>query len=119
KQYLDDFYRFNDDRGRYRLVTLTGAGVRTGDSGKPWKGVNPTDSGRHWALPLRALQAAYPNTELNRLSTQEKLDLLEGAGLVYWPPRGLVPQQKRYSDENPGVLVQDVVTDIGPVSSQA
>ncbi len=119
KQYLDDFYRFNDDRGRYRLVTLTGAGIRTGDSGKPWKGVNPTDSGRHWALPLRALQAAYPSTELARLSTQEKLDLLEEAGLVYWPPRGLVPQQKRYSDENPGVLVQDVITDIGPVSSQA
>src|SRR3546814_4801090 len=34
-------------------------------------------------------------------------------------PRGSVPQQKRYADENPGVPVQDIVTDIGPVSSQA
>lgn len=119
KQYLDDFYRFNDDRGRYRLVTLTGAGVRTGDSGKPWRNVDPTGSGRHWALPSRALQAAYPGKDLTKLSTQEKLDLLDGAGLVYWPPRGSVPQQKRYTDESPGVQVQDVVTDIGPVSSQA
>ncbi len=30
KSYLDDFYRYNDERGRYRLVTLTGAGTRTG-----------------------------------------------------------------------------------------
>lgn len=119
KQYLDDFYRFNDSKGRYRLVTLTGAGLRSGDSGKPWKGVNPSDSGRHWALPLSSLQGAYPKLDLTGLNTQEKLDLLDEAGLIYWPPRGSVPQQKRYSDENPGVPLQDIITDIGPVSSQA
>ena len=119
KQYLDDFYRFNDEKGRYRLVTLTGAGLRTGDSGKPWRKVNPSDSGRHWAVPSRALQAAYPGRDLSKLSTPEKLELLDEAGLIYWPTRGSVPQQKRYADENPGVLLQDIVTDIGPVSSQA
>lgn len=119
KQYLDDFYRFDDEKGRYRLVTLTGAGLRTGDSGKPWKGVNPSDSGRHWAVPSRALQGAYPDRDLSKLTTPEKLDLLDEAGLIYWPPRGSVPQQKRYADENPGVLLQDIITDIGPVSSQA
>jgi len=117
--YLDKFYRFNDDRGRYRLVTLTGAGVRSGDSGKPWRGVDPTNSGRHWALPMRALQAAYPDRNVSNLSTQEKLNLLDEAGLIYWPPKGSVPQQKRYSEENPGVLIQDIVTDIGPISSHA
>jgi DNA modification methylase len=119
QKYLDDFYRFTDERGRYRLVTLTGAGVRTGDSGKPWRNVDPTDSGRHWAVPKSALEAAYPEIDISKLSTQEKLDLLDGAGLVYWPPRGSVPQQKRYSDENPGVGVQDIITDIGPISSQS
>lgn len=118
-QYLEDFYRFEDERGKYRLVTLTGAGTRTGDSGKPWRGVDPTGSGRHWAVPARALEAAYPDRDLGKLSTQEKLDLLDGAGLVYWPPRGSVPQQKRYSDENPGVNVQDVISDIGPLSSHS
>lgn len=118
--YIRDFYRFKDERGRYRLVTLTGAGTRTGDSGRPWRGVDPTTSGRHWAVPMKALRAAYPDRpDLASLPTQEKLDLLDSAGLVYWPTRGSVPQQKRYSDENPGVPLQDIVTDIGPISSQS
>lgn len=119
KSYLEKFYRFNDDRGQYRLVTLTGAGVRTGDSGKPWRGVDPTASGRHWAVPLATLRASYPGRDISKLSTQEKLDLLDEVGLIYWPKRGSIPQQKRYSNENPGVQLQDIVTDIGPVSSQA
>ena len=119
EDYIEKFYRFDDEKGRYRLVTLTGAGTRSGDSGKPWRGVDPTSSGRHWAVPIGALQAAYPNRDLSVLSTQEKLDLLDEAGLVYWPPRGSVPQQKRYSDENPGVPIQDIITDIRPLSSQS
>jgi len=119
ESYLENFYRFNDDKGRYRLVTLTGAGTRSGDSGKPWRNVDPTPSGRHWALPMRALKAAYPDMDLSDLTTQEKLDFLDKADLVYWPPRGSVPQQKRYATENPGVLVQDIITDMGPISSQS
>ncbi|MBE7158425.1 MAG: site-specific DNA-methyltransferase, partial [Rhodospirillales bacterium] len=119
KSYLDDFYRFNDKKGRYRLVTLTGAGTRAGDSGKPWRNVDPTTSGRHWAVPLGSLKRAYPDVDLTGISTQEKLELLDKAGLIYWPTRGSVPQQKRYADENPGVPVQDIVTDIGPISSQS
>src|SRR3546814_16078942 len=41
KSYLDAFYRFSDGKGRSRLVTLTVAGVRTGDSGNPWRNVVP------------------------------------------------------------------------------
>lgn len=119
KSYLDDYYRFSDERGRYRLVTLTGAGTRTGDSGKSWRGVDPTGSGRHWAVPAKALERAYPDQSMSGLSTQEKLDLLDAADLIYWPTRGSVPQQKRYSDEAPGVQIQDIITDIGPISSQS
>lgn len=119
QSYLDNYYRFEDDNGRYRLVTLTGAGTRTGDSGRPWRGVDPTDSGRHWAVPARALQTAYPNVDFSQKTTQEKLDMLDDAGLVYWPPRGSVPQFKRYSDEAPGVLIQDVITDIRPIASHS
>jgi adenine specific DNA methylase Mod len=50
QKYLDDHYRFEDQRGRYRLVTLTGAGTCSGDSGAPWRGVDPTEVGRHWAV---------------------------------------------------------------------
>jgi hypothetical protein len=103
ESYLTDYYRFKDDKGYYQFVALTGAGVRTGDSGKAWRGIDPTDSGRHWAVPSRTLKAAYPNLDLSKLSTQDKLDLLDKAGLIYWPPKGSIPRQKRYSDENPGV----------------
>ena len=119
ESYLDKFYRFSDRRGRYRLVTLTGAGTRAGDSGKPWRGVNPTSVGRHWAVPLGALKAIADEQNIQTLSTQEKLDLLDSAGLIYWPPKGRVPQQKRYLDEAEGVSIQDVITDILPISSQA
>ena len=33
--YTQRYYRFQDERGWYRLVSLTGAGTRTGDSGRP------------------------------------------------------------------------------------
>ena len=119
-EYLDNYYRYEDNRGKYRLVTLTGAGTREGDSGREWRGVDPTDSGRHWAVPLKALQLAYPDrVDLNHLSTQDKLDLLDEVGLIYWPPRGSVPQQKRYADEGEGVPIQDIITDIQPIGAQA
>lgn len=118
-QYINDYYRYEDDRGQYRLVTLTGMGTRQGDSGRPWRGIDPTDSGRHWAVPKASLEAAYPDRSLSAMSVQERLDLLDEAGLVYWPKHGKVPQQKRYLDEAEGVLIQDIISDIRPLGSQA
>ena len=34
--------------------------------------------------------------------------------MIHWPPKGRVPRQKRYAHENPGVPLQDIVTDINP-----
>ncbi len=118
-EYLERFYRFVDERGRYRLVTLTGAGIRKGDSGLPWRGVDPNLSGRHWAVPILYLRRLGLNGGLDRMNTQEKLEFLDSNGLVYWPPKGNVPQFKRYLDETEGVPIQSIVTDIGPLSSQA
>ena len=119
-EYLDNYYKFKDERGRFRLVTLTGAGTRTGHSGKPWRGVDPTVSGRHWAVPKAALTKAFPDrAELDELPTQTKLDMLDEAGVIHWPKRGTVPQQKRYVDESPGVLIQDIITDIKPLGAHA
>ena len=120
KSYIDDYYRHEDDRGRFRLVTLTGAGTtRHGDSGKPWRGIDPSDVGRHWAVPIKAFRSHFPNIDPAAISTQAKLDLLDEAGIIYWPERGTIPQQKRYLDEGEGVPIQDTITDISPISSQA
>ena len=118
KDYLEQ-YRFEDERGYYRLVDLTGAGTSAGDSGKPWRGVDPTDIGRHWAVPMKSLQAAFPGKDVAALPLLERLDLLDKAGLVHWPETGKSPRHKRYADEAPGVQIQDVCTDINPIGSQA
>ena len=119
-EYLETYYRYEDERGKYQLVSLTGAGTTMGHSGREWRGINPTDVGRHWAVPQRALQNAYSDrADLDDLTTQEKLDLLDEAGLIYWPSQGRVPRQKRYEDEGEGVPIQDIITDISPVGAHA
>lgn len=115
-EYIRKYYSQRDERGAFQAVSLTGAGTRTGDSGMPWRGINPTHVGRHWAVPLGALARAYPDTNLSALSSQEKLELLNGAGLVLWPKADGTPRQKRYLDENPGVALQDIILDIGALS---
>ena len=76
----------------------------------------PFNSNRNYAAPVgsAAAGAAFKNTW-----TLSDLDLLDEAGLVYWPERGSVPQQKRYTDEGEGVPIQDIGTDIAPIGDQA
>ncbi len=119
ERYLDRFYRFADEKGRFRIGDLTGAGVRHGDSGKPWREYDPTTAGRHWAIPTGAIRRAGINGDFEALGPQEKLDRLDAIGLIYWPPKGRVPQFKRYLENDRGSPIQDVITDIGPLASQA
>lgn len=115
-EYLQMYYRHEDDFGRYRLSDLTGAGVRTGESGSSWRGVNPTEVGRHWAVPSRVIDMLG----LGSLkTTKEKLDALDKEGFIYWPSRGSTPQLKRYLDMSEGVPIQDVIDDIRPISTHA
>jgi site-specific DNA-methyltransferase (adenine-specific) len=118
EDYLESFYRFSDKKGRYRLGDLTGAGTRTGDSGKSWKDVDPTKKGRHWAVPNKVIEEQIGPLDKS-LTVQEKLDLLDEHDLIYWPSKGTVPQLKRYLREEGGVAIADVITDINPISSQA
>lgn len=48
-EYLSKFYRHVEPETgrRYRLSDLTGAGVRHGETGKPWRGVDVTAKKRH------------------------------------------------------------------------
>ena len=119
ESYIRRFYRHEDEKGRYTLSDLTGAGVRFGDSGEPWRGVSPTEMGRHWAVP-RASLLENTDQDIGSLTSQQKLDLLDRLGLVYWPPNGRVPRRKRYLDESkPEMPVQSTWTDIPPIGAQA
>ncbi len=118
EEYLENFYRFSDGKGRFRIGDLTGAGKRTGESGQPWRGVNPTDVGRHWAVPNKAVAELF-GPEAPRWSVGEKLDALDKSGLIYWPPKGRVPGFKRYFNPNAGVPIVDVIVDIDPIAAQS
>ena len=109
KKYVNSAYRHTDKDGRrFSLGDLKGAGKRTGSSGKPWKGINPDETGYHWAIPNKAIPA-----ELLKRSCQEKLDYLDSIGRIYWPPKGRMPRYKRYLDEMPGTPIDTLWDDIG------
>ncbi len=120
-EYLEKFYRYEDEKGRYQVVTLTGASVSQGESGKPWRSVDPTAVGRHWAVPEKEAwpEGVQPPENYESLSVHERLDALDAKGLIYWPPKGKVPRFKRYLSTSKGRRVHDVITDINPLSGQA
>ena len=53
-----------------------------------------------------------------RYSKKRMQDLIDESRIIQTKP-GRVPAYKRYLDEMPGVPLQDLWTDIGPLSSQA
>jgi DNA modification methylase len=116
--YIKDFYRYSDEKGSFRIGDLTGAGTRTGESGQPWRAINPTDIGRHWATPNKILLEIF-GEEFAEWTVQQKLDALDKEGLIYWPVKGRVPGFKRYLDNKAGVPINDVITDINPIGAQA
>lgn len=59
---------------------LTGSGIRHGESGKPWKGFNPTAKGRHWAVPGALLEDL--DEDLSGLTQHQKLDRLYELGMI-------------------------------------
>ncbi|HXS06385.1 MAG TPA: DNA methyltransferase [Rhizomicrobium sp.] len=121
ESYVENFYKFTDEHGQYRLVTLDGPGIRGGGSGTPWRGVDPGLKGRHWEVPPdRALPEWFKHPDnYASMTVQERLDVLDKAGLIYWPKRGSVPQYKRYLSVAEGNPVQDIISDIRPLGSHA
>jgi DNA modification methylase len=100
--YLERFFKFDDlnGRGRYWTGDLTGAGTRKGESGKSWRGFDPTAKGRHWMHPPAVL------------------DELDRDNRIYWPKTaGAWPKLKRYATEAKGIPLQDIIDDIYGLST--
>ena len=118
EKYIESKYGNSDEGGRFMPDNLTGAGVTDGDSGKAWRGFDPSTLGRHWAVPLAPIEQLVGTEGVAKLNTQEKLDILDQNGYVYWPKKkGGFPRFKRYMGS--GLPIQSVITDIFPINSQA
>ncbi|MBL8137117.1 MAG: restriction endonuclease [Acidobacteria bacterium] len=97
--YLDKYYKFDDGDGRlYWRADLCAAGVRHGKSGEPWRGIDPGAKGMHWKFGV------------------DTLDKLDAEGRIYWPPKGTMPQYKRYREELMGLAVSDLWDDIDRIN---
>ena len=98
-EYIDKSYR-HVEKGtgrRFRLDNLTGpGGAAKGNPHYEVMGIT-----RHWRY------------------SKENMQELVDAGRVVQTAPGRVPAYKRYLDEMPGVPIQDIWTDIGPIQSQS
>ena len=83
---------------RFKKVPIHAPGERNGDTGKPWKGMNPP-TGKHWQY------------------RRSVLDELDARGEIYWSSNGN-PRRKVYFDESKGVAVQDIWLDVKDAHNQ-
>jgi DNA modification methylase len=119
QDYIDAEFRKDDDGEFVKYENLTGPGVTKGPSGQPWRGVDPSKSGRHWAIPERVLKQF--GIDDPQLSTQEKLEKLLEVGRIKTTADGtpLMRGLKTYLNELPGMPLQTVWTDIPKVGNTA
>jgi len=92
-----------DDGETYRTKDLTGQGTRQGETGKPWRDVDPTRGGRHW----RVMHAA--------------LDAMDAEGRIHWQRNGM-PRERAllpYVPDERQAVVGDVWNDIDSINAGA
>ena len=99
-EYIKSNYR-NIEKGTKRLFKSTDltAAKGGGDTSYEWKGRKPSE-GRFWAY------------------SKANMEKFEKEGRLYYTRTGM-PRLKQYLDEMPGVSIQDLWTDISPISSLA
>ena len=98
-----------DDKGYktdYYGNVLTGSGIRGGDSGKPWKGFDPTSKGRHWAVPGALLDDL--DEDISDLPQHQKLDRLYELGMITITEGDAWPMYERYLKPTDGQALPDI-----------
>lgn len=99
QKYITSFYKYAEENTgrRYRLDNLAGpGGAAKGNPSYEVMGVT-----RYWRY------------------SKEKMEELIKQGRIIQTKSGAVPAYKRYLDEMPGVPLQDIWADLGPISSRS
>lgn len=90
---------FEKESGRrYKKVPIHAPGTRNGETGQPWRGMNPPP-GKHWQY------------------TPATLDQMDQRGQIYWSPNGN-PRRKVFLDESNGKPAQDIWLDFRDAHNQ-
>ena len=93
-------------RTNYYGNVLTGSGTRKGESGKPWRGFDPTAKGRHWAIPGALLEDI--GEDISHLTQHQKLDRLFELGYIKIVKGQAWPIYERYLKSDDGQPVSDI-----------
>ena len=115
KNYTEEEIRENfagkDDRGRYRLNSLSEGQGRDGQDFE-WKGVRPAKHGKgcHWHVPARIVNLLVGEEKGKKMSVRERLELLDEHNYVV-PGKSSV-YYKTYLHEQDGKMVQDLWADV-------
>ena len=100
EKYLEP-YKHEDEKGQYRHAPLMVSGKRNGETGRPWRGIDPNKSGRngmHWVTI---------HANLEKFEKEEK---------IYWTRNGQ-PLLKYYLHESKGKPITDLWDDINLISA--
>ena len=105
--HVGNYFKKQDERGRYWTNALTGAGIRKGDSGKPWRGYDPTERARHWAVPGNLVRGLGID---EAMPLRDKLEQLYQSGYIDLPPKGSIalPTFRQYLKDLQGTPLQDI-----------
>jgi len=95
-------YSHEDENGFFQPVPILASGKRNGETGKPWRGIDPNNVGNHGMHWLRA---------------PSNLEELDKQGMIYWPSGGGVPRLKYYLEEAKGRIINDFWDDINVINS--
>lgn len=106
--HVQEYFVQEGDRWRtnYYGNVLTGSGTRGGESGKPWRGIDPTAKGRHWAIPKALLDEV--DEDLSGLTQHQKLDRLYELGYIKIEPGQAWPMYEHYITPEDGTPVSDL-----------
>ncbi|MBC8028882.1 MAG: restriction endonuclease [Pyrinomonadaceae bacterium] len=105
EDYIRNYFVFSDEhvatRGKYRVNDITGSGLRNGETGKIWRGIDPAKigKGRHW------------------MRTPDELEEMAADGRIHFPPKGGTPGWKRYENELKGQPIDSIWDDIPALTS--
>jgi len=93
------------DGVKYQTYELTGAGItKDGETGRPWRGFDPTALGRHWG------------------NGHAQMDAWDSNGEIHWPRDKGFPRRrdlKPFDPEGREIVVGDVWVDIDRINQSA
>ena len=87
EEWIDREYPKFDARGRYKLVPIHAPGTRHGETGQPWRDMNPPP-GKHWQY------------------APSKLEQLDKDGLIHWSRTGN-PRRRVYLTDDKSIPYSD------------